>query len=585
MSSFWDENFNNWRRVRFYTYIQLKDKTSAEDVDRKISGVVKDHLKKSNTEIFLQPLKDVHLRSNFEWDLDNYAQGNITYIYIFCLISLGILLIACVNFMNLSTARSAHRAKEVGMRKVTGALRRDIVKQFFGESIVMSFIALFFALLLSRMFLPVLNDFTGKNLSMDLSSSLGILIGLVGITLFTGILSGSYPALYLSSFQPVTVLKNQTGNKKSGSGILRKFLVVFQFSLTVILIIGSVVIFRQLNYMHNSDLGFDKDNVVTFGLRHHAYEAFKNDLLQNPNILSISSCYVPGRELFGVTGFQWEGKNPEEEVMLYPVTVDYDYLETFKMKMVEGRFFSREFSTDEKRSIVLNETAVKVMGLESPVGKRLSFRERKGTIIGVIKDFHQTSLRSAIEPMVFWFPDEGMPWVCARINSQNVSETLAYIEKRWTEEVPNYSFGYSFLDERIGSLYSVEKKIGRIFRYFTILAVFIACLGLFGLASYTAEQRTKEIGIRKVMGAKVSALVLLLSREFTKWVLAANVIAWPIAYFISKNWLQNFSYRVPLGLGVFLFSAAAAFIIALLTVSYQAFKAASAHPVDSLRYE
>jgi putative ABC transport system permease protein len=255
------------------------------------------------------------------------------------------------------------------------------------------------------------------------------------------------------------------------------------------------------------------------------------------------------------------------------------------MKMVEGRFFSREFSTDEKRSIVLNETAVKVMGLESPVGKRLSFRERKGTIIGVIKDFHQTSLRSAIEPMVFWFPDEGMPWVCARINSQNVSETLAYIEKRWTEEVPNYSFGYSFLDERIGSLYSVEKKIGRIFRYFTILAVFIACLGLFGLASYTAEQRTKEIGIRKVMGAKVSALVLLLSREFTKWVLAANVIAWPIAYFISKNWLQNFSYRVPLGLGVFLFSAAAAFIIALLTVSYQAFKAASAHPVDSLRYE
>jgi len=583
MSDYWHENFNDWRQIRFYTYIQLQEKSSIKDVDQKISAVISKHIPKSRHNIFLQPLKDVHLKSNFEWDLDNFAQGNIAYVYIFSLIALGILLLACINFMNLATARSAGRAKEVGMRKVSGAHRVDLIKQFYGESLILAGLSLILAIFLTEALLPVFNSLAGKTLSLNPAGNAQLIFGLVFVTALTGIISGSYPALVLSAFQPAKVLKGVFLSPVIKGGHVRKILVVFQFALTLILIITTSVIFLQLRFVQTKDLGFDKDHILTFGLAHADTGVLRNSFLQIPNTLNLTFSEAPG-ELMGVMEFDWEGKNPNEDIMLYPIVVDYDYCETFRMEMMQGRFFSREFATDREGAVVINETAVKTMGLEDPVGKRLSYRNRGGVIIGVIKDFHQSSLHNPIEPMVLWFPEEFFQ-VCVRISPENVPQTLALMESAWKKLETGYPFRYEFLDKKINDFYQTELKTFIVFRYFSLLAIFIACLGLFGLSSYTAEQRTKEIGIRKVLGASVSGIVGMLSQEFTRLVLIANVFAWPTAYFVSRKWLQSFAYRIPLGWGIFIFALLFSLGIALLTVGYQAFKAARANPVESLRYE
>ncbi|HEX9974328.1 MAG TPA: ABC transporter permease [bacterium] len=585
MESFWETNFDDWRAIRFYTYLQLGKNNSGEMVSQKIANVVRDHLPSSNTKIYLQPLRDVHLRSDFEWDLDNYAQGSMTYIYIFTLVAFCILLLACINFMNLSTARSMQRAKEVGMRKVSGAQRSDVIKQFFGESILLTFIALFLALILTELILPVFNNLSGKQLSLEFFNNFGFLIGLLGIALLTGIISGSYPAIFLSRFHPAEVLKGVSHWSTNRGTSLRKILVIFQFALTTILIIGTTVIYNQVNYIRNKNLGFNRDHIITFGSHHMNYEPFKNELLKNPNILSMTQSQAPNLQPWGVIGFNWEGQTPDQkDIMLYPVQVDYDYLKTFNIKMAEGRFFSKEFSTDATQAVVINETAAKVLGMKSPLGKKISHEQLQGTIIGVIKDFHQSSLHNQIEPLIFHIPEE-FHLICAKLNSKNISKTLALIEKTWKKFVPNYPFTYEFLDKTIDNQYKAEQKISTIFKYFTILAIFIACLGLFGLASFMTEQRTKEIGIRKVLGASISGILFLLTREFTKWVLFANLIACPIAYLAMNKWLQNFAYRINLGVWIFVLSAVIALIVALVTVGYQAIKAALANPVESLRYE
>lgn len=583
MSDYWHENFDDWRLIRFYTYIQLQEKSSVKDVGQKISTVISKHIPKSRHNIFLQPLKDVHLKSNFEWDLDNYAQGNIAYVYIFSLTALGILLLACINFMNLATARSAGRAKEVGMRKVSGAHRGDLIKQFYGESLILAGLSLILALFLTEILLPVFNNLAGKTLSLNPAGNAQLIFGLVFVTVLTGIISGSYPALVLSAFQPAKVLKGVFLSPVIKGGHVRKILVVFQFALTLILIITTSVIFLQLRFVQTKDLGFDKDHILTFGLAHADTEVLFNSFLQIPNVLNLTFSSAPG-ELMGVMEFDWEGKNPDEDIMLYPIAVDYDYLKTFRMEMMQGRFFSREFATDREEAVVINETAVKTMGLEDPVGKRLSYRNREGVIIGVIKDFHQSSLHNPIEPMVLWFPEEFFQ-VCVRISPENVPQTLALMESAWKKLETGYPFRYEFLDKKINDFYQTELKTFIVFRYFSLLAIFIACLGLFGLSSYTAEQRTKEIGIRKVLGASVSGIVGMLSQEFTRLVLIANVFAWPTAYFVSRKWLQSFAYRIPLGWGIFIFALLFSLGIALLTVGYQAFKAARANPVESLRCE
>jgi len=589
MGDWWSDPLDSWiRDFRFFTFIQLEKGHDWKEVSQKIADTAKKHHAETRTlKMDLQPFKDIYLKSNYRLDGGNL--GNMIYVYIFSLSALCILLIACINFMNLSTARSANRAKEIGIRKVVGAHRKEIVKQFFGESIILSFIALFFAIMLVYLFLPVFNTLAGKQLVMDFSSDWKTVTGLVGLTLLTGIIAGSYPSLYLSSFIPVKVLKESMTAVTSNRSILRKILVVAQFAIAISLIVVTIVIFNQLNFIKNKDLGFQKDHLImldAFGEFGRNYETAKNELLLNPDIISMTKS-LPPTGFFGLNSnmreIDWEGKNPDQNIVILRYRIDYDYLNTFNMKMADGRFFSRQFSSDTSNYII-NESAVKEMGIKNPVGKRFSYDGREGKIIGVIKDYHQSSLRSKILPQLLYVGGRSFT-ISVKINSANVQQTIKYLESKWKKFVPEYPFSYQFLDEKIDSFYSSERRIGTIFRYFTFLAIFISCLGLFGLASFMAEQRTKEIGIRKVLGASISGIVYMLSREFTKWIVIANIIAWPASYYLMDKWLRNFEYRSSIGLWIFIFSAALSLIIALITVSYQTLKAARSNPVKSLKYE
>jgi len=586
MERAWDEDFEDWNRIVFYTYIQIQENSSGEEVSHKIAGVVKNHFPQSNiNKIFLQPLTDVHLYSDFQWDLDNFGQGDISYVYIFALTAICILLVACINFMNLYTARSSNRAKEVGMKKVIGAHRKDIIKQFLGESIFISLISLLVAVFVTFLFLPIFNNLSGKELILDFKSNLQLIIGLTLITLLTGIIAGSYPALFLSSFKPANIFRGSMKTGRKTSSMLRKILITVQFTFTIILIIGTTVVYNQLNFISTKNLGFDKDYLLYFESDHleSYFEAAKNELLQNPDILNMSISRPPNGKPWASTNFDWEGKKPEEKIVMYPYTVDYDYIKTFNMEMAEGRFFEREFSTDTS-NFVINEAAVKAIGFKSPVGKRFSQGEQRGKIIGVIKDFHQSSLHSEIEPLVLSI-GEGSPYISMKLSSNNIPGTIKFIESYWNKFAYGQPFTYEFLDEAINNYYKTEQNIGLVFRYFTILIIFISCLGLFSLASFMTVQRSKEIGIRKVMGASVSGIVFMLSNEFSRWVLLANIFAWPIAYFAISNWLQDFAYHIDLDVSIFLISGILSFLLSLFTVGYQALKAATANPVESLKYE
>jgi len=582
----WTES-SSWGGNPLETYVFLPKNARAEEVARKITDIKDKHDPPSATErvgLHLQPLNRMHL----------YALGGgglIRYVYIFSIIACFVLVIACINFMNLSTAKAGTRASEVGLRKVVGAKKTDLIKQFFGESIVLSLIALVFAILIVEIMLPAFNNLSGKSLSLDPSGNITIILGLIVITLFVGILSGSYPALFLSSFQPVKVLK---GTFRSGSqrSLFRKILVVSQFTLSILLIISTLIIYKQLDYISNRDLGYDKEHLVFVYMQGDLktkYESANSELLRNPNILKITrSLQIPSNIASTVSALDWEGKNPDEKVSMNWDIVDFGYFETFKMDMVQGRSFSREFATDGSEAYIVNEEAVKLMGTESPVGKRLSVFRNEGKIIGVVKNFHFKSLHHEIRPFVYMMNPNWismMDCMFIRVAPDNISATVKYIESTSKKFNPAYPLRFQFLDERIESLYRNEQRMGKIVGYFTFLTIAISCLGLFGLASFMTEQRTKEIGIRKVLGAPVSKIILLLSADFTKWVLAANIIAWPLAYFAISKWLENFAYRTSLNMSIFIISGVLALVTALLTVSYQTLKAALANPVDSLRYE
>lgn len=590
MAQFWGVDFNDWKgRMWFYTYVRLSESSDWKDLNDKISGLVRQRNPESNTRVFLQPLSDVHLRSDFKMDLDNYKQGNITYVYIFSLTALFILLIACFGFMNLWTARYGGRALEVGMRKVVGASRKHLIQQFYLESILSSVIAFFLALILARLFLPVFNELTDRELSLNLvfSGNILIILELIGLTILTGVIAGSYPALFLSSFQPVSILKGIIG-KLGRRAFLRKAMVVVQFTLVIVLILGATIVSRQLNFIQEKDLGFDSKNVaIMMAVHRFAMDdrAKKNEFLQNPNILSVTLCPPPIELNEAVEDVGWDGKTPDQGISIHPVHADYDYLKTFGMKMAEGRFFEREFTTDTS-NYILNETAVRMMGLKSPVGKRFILQGQTGSIIGVVKDYHHGSLHTPIQPVVlklFFEPD--VRQVSMKISPHNVPETIEFIKKKYGKFAPNYIFRYDFLDDKIDAFYKNEKNAGIILNYFAALTIFISCLGLLGLVSYMVEQRSKEIGIRKVSGASVSNIVWLISKDFLRWIAVALVIAFPMAWYFMTNWLQDFVYRVGITWWMFVFTAVAVMVIALLTISYQAIKAASANPVDSLRYE
>ena len=583
------QDIHNWGNFNFFSYVLLDKNTSVEKASQKISGYLRTIQPEYDTQLFIQPLGRIHLHSDFEYDVLAVNNSDHKYIFIFASIALFVLFIACINFINLTTARSRKRAKEVAMRKVVGADRKNIIKQFYGESLVFSLVAFGFALALVFLFLPFFNNLSGKRLYLDVTGNFLIPVGLMGIAFFTGLLSGSYPSLYLSSFQPGKILKRTfTADPKSSA--FRKFLVVVQFSLSIILIIGTTVVDNQIDYIQNRKLGFEKENLIYMplvgGIRQQ-YETVKNEWLKNTNIMSVTaSSNLPSFGRNWATGdLDWEGKNPQEEILMQGVDVDYDFFETFRMQMIAGRGFSRDFVADENSGVILNETATNVTGFPSPVGKRFSIGDWQGTIVGVVQDYNFKSLHNKIEPLILVMTNRQLNFMFVRIKSQNLPDTLKFLRSQWEHYNPQFSFEYGFVDTLLGNLYANEEKVRSLLNYFTFLAIFISCLGLFGLAFYLTEQRTKEIGVRKVLGASVPKIVTMLSKEFLKWVLIANMIAWPVAYYFMDKWLQNFAYRTDIKIWTFLLSGALAFIIALLTVSYQTIKAANANPVDSLRYE
>jgi predicted permease len=582
LSKIWNRNLNTWEHNNIRTYVQLQEGTPVKSVDLKISDVVERHRPQDQRPLSLQPVTRLRL--------DPYrGRGTITYVYLFSAMSFFILLIACINFINLTTAKSSTRAKEVGIRKTVGACRAHMIRQFFGESLFLTLIAFAVGIGLAVLFLPRFNNLSGKTFTWEVLLQQGVLFGTFCILLLTVLIAGSYPAFFLSRFQPARVL---TGKLKTGmkGRMLRKTLVVVQFSLSVLLILGTVMIYRQVHFLQERDVGYDRECVIVFDIGSwftRNRDTIKTELLSNPDIQHVTLVDVaPYRwqSNAGVGDVHWQGKT-NQQVKMVMTSVDYDFLDTFGLEMAEGRFFSKEYSTDAAESFVVNQAAVKAMEMGDPVGKELKVWDLKRRIIGVVKDYHFESLHKPIIPMAMRIDHDWYQQACVRIAPHRVSDTLAFIEKKWKEIYPKYPFEYRFLDDILQSLYQSEQSIGTVVTVFTVLALFISCLGIFGLSSYTAEQRTKEIGIRKVLGASVSSVVKHISKEFVFLVIIANVIAWPLAYLMINQWLQRFAYRIAMGWLTFVLVGIVVLVLSLLTVSWQIIRAAIANPVDSLRYE
>lgn len=583
----WGFDLEEWGASSCFSYALLRKGASYKDVSKKIADLFRRYKAEDNIrEPFLHPLTRLRLYSI------TGEGGRIKYVRLFSLVALFILIIACINFMNLATACSTNRAREVGIRKVAGAHRFNLIKQFFSESLFMLLIALILAIVGVKLMLPFFNALSGKQLTMSFIASKDIILILIGITVFTGLLAGGYPAVFLSSFRPANVLKGLL--KAGGKGAwLRKTLVVAQFAISVILIICTMVVFRQLDYIRNKDIGLDKENVIYISSRGsigNQYETVKTELLKNPNVLAVTiSSDLPSNISSETGGWEWEGENSSQKVLMGFGLFGYDYPDTFKIPMAQGRFYSKEFTDDQ--SLVVNEKAVEVMGLKEPIGKRISFIGKNFKIIGVAKDFHFKSLHHEIKPLVMMLDGKmidgfmGYNHIFIRIGPKNVSDTLQYIENIYRQFAPGFLFEYRFLDEEFDELYQSEKQMGKIFGAFAFLAVLISCLGLLGLASFMVERRTKEIAVRKVVGASIPSIVMLLSTEFSRLVVAANILAWPIAYFAMNKWLQGFVYRASVNVWILLFAAALSLVIALLMVSFRTVKVALTNPVESLKYE
>lgn len=581
---------NQWWWTGYHTYVLLDKNIDYSDVNEKLAGFVKKHNKDSNSEILLQPLAKVHLySSNIRFDNLNYFKSSVLYLKIFAPLALVVLIVACINFMNLSTARSSGRAKEVGLRKVIGADRYGIIKQFFGESIVLSFLALFFALILSYISLPYFNLISGKEITITDLLNPVILSGIIVITFAAGIISGSYPSFYLSVFQPADVLKGtfRTGKKAVN---FRRILVLLQFSITAALLIGTFVVYNQMNFIKNKDLGFNKEHLIYIETprnfkRVGQYEPFKNLLLQNPDIVNVSSTMQTPANigLWVVDNIDWDGKPPDKKASVTPVFADYDFFKTFGMEIIKGRPFSREYPNDETKSFLINEEAAKLIGSREIIGKRFSLEGDEGTIIGVVKNFHHRSLHDKIEPLIFKFGTGTYIWI--KIRPENFENTMDYIKNSWNSIITWYPFEYRYFDRDVEELYRSESRLNAVFKCFTGLAIFISCIGLLDLSVFIADQRKKEIGIRKVLGASIQNVLRLLFREFVILVFTANLIAWPVAYFIMNTWLRNFVFRININPVIFLISALITLLIAIGSVSYQSIKASAANPVNSIRNE
>ena len=582
---------SEWTNHTNYTYILVRPNTNVKALAAKFPAFQEFHhgadAKRLQMQDYLslEPLLDVYLKSK----RGGFVTGNINNIYIFSAIALFILLIACVNFINLTTARSAERAKEVGIRKVAGALRFQLARQFITESIIICLIAFVLSIVLAALALPLFNQLAGKEISSSIFNNPLHIISLFILSVFIGLVAGFYPSLVLSSFKPVSVLKGRFSTGTRGM-ILRKSLVVFQFTISIILITATIIVYRQLSYMRSQDLGFSKEQTVIINTSWDKNkDAFKQSLSAIPGVISTTmSSHVPGG---GSNSAYSEVENKKGEMQksnLDLYFVDFDYINQYNLKLAAGRGFSKDFSTDSTQAMVINEAASKMLGYGTPqeaIGRRFNQWGKQGQIIGVLKNFHYKSLQSNIPPLVMRYEPWGMGIISVKVSGANLPNTLKTIGEKWAQFIPNRPFEYTFLDEFFDKQYSTEEHFGNLFLNFAALAIFISCLGLLGLSSYSTMQRTKEIGIRKVLGASASGIVNLLSIEFIKLVLIALVIAVPVVWFGMNKWLQEFAYRSTITWWVFCLAGLVAVLIAFSTISFQAIKAAIANPVKSLRTE
>ncbi len=591
---------DGWIAHSYYTYLLLRDKNAASELERALPDFVERYLRERDKarrvqmKPFLQTLTDIHLHSSLEYEVS--ANGDIRYIYLFVAIAFFVLLLGCINYTILSTAHCTYRSREVGLRKVVGAKRRQMIFQFLGDSTITAAISTVVAVVFVETALPTFSAFTERSLNLEYLRGSGLLVGFIGIVLLTGVLSGSYPALFLSSFQPVAALK---GLARAGSNklSLQRTLVVVQFAISIVLVIGTAVVYDQASFVRNMRLGFQKEHVLVMPYGDpDAMKRYKNAVTPYSSVLDASaSSTVPGR-MIASHFFRpvIEGRSSDASVFNV-VFAGHGFISTFGIEVLEGRAFSKEFRSDRIGTFMLNDAAMRKLGWTSCENKKLAhvYPEGgqlkvnvQGDVVGVVKDFHYKSLHHEIEPLVIMLVDRGwVNYLSIRIRPEDISGTLDFLKTQWREVAPNSPFEYSFLDTSFDQLYRTEARLGTLLGVFSILAIVVAGLGLFGLASISVQQRTKEIGIRKAVGASVTNVVLLLSREYVVLVGIANLVAWPIAYYAMNRWLENFAYRVDPAFPTFFLGGLLSLSIALLTVGYKTWKAAGANPVDALRYE
>ncbi len=604
IASFPEERFADWRSNYLYTYVLISEGTSKSHLEEKLKTFVTQRLEPHYGDLLilnkdmgihdvltmhLFPITDIHLYPSANWEVE--PGGSISSVYIFSSIAVLILIIACLNFVNLSTARANKRAKEVSLRKTVGADKTQLKGQFIQESVLLAFVSLGFAIVMSSLIIQAFNKMFAENLSLSVLLQPENLIILVGATFLVGVLAGLYPALYLTRFEPVDVLK---GGPQAGGGksVFRRNMVVFQFSISIVLIVGMFTVYKQMKYIQTRSLGYDKENVVILPVKSQQiaqnYESFRNELKNSSQIVSVSaSSEVPADSHYSNSSYNRLDSN--EPISLYLFFSDYDYVHTYRMEVLAGRTFSREFSTDTTGTLMLNESAAQRFGWkpEEAVGKKLGgpYSESAAKIVGVVRNFNYKSLRREVEPMALILYPDYIRRISVRIMPGDIERTLTFIQEKWESSFPGETFEFSFLDNRINQLYTSEKEMRNIFVIFSSLSILVACLGLLGLVSFTAELKTKEVGIRKVLGASTGSIILLMSKEFIKWILLATIVALPLAWLLMNKWLQNFAYRANMGWFIFLLSGLITISIAILTFLFQTIRAACANPADSLRYE
>jgi len=598
-----EEEFNSMEPGRFwnigvYTYLMLNENSDMQSIHDKFPEFYEKYMKSigdainASFELMSTPLTDQHFNGHLSSD---QPTGNKAFIYIFIAVALFILLIAAINYMNMATARSTKRAREVGIRKVSGALRGQLIRQFLGESLLLSYISAIIAAFLVYIFLPDFNMLSGKSITTAIFTDPTFLIGIILVASIIGLISGSYPAFYLSSFNPVTVIKGSV-SKSGGSGILRKILVVFQFFIATAMIIGAIIVSQQLSFLRNKDLGFNIENMMVLELQDTAFRAkadmFREELLQNPNISAVTnSIGVPGANTWIQVVRMEKDTGWIDESSIITI-VDYHYFDTYGIEFVLGRSFDEAMGTDDSAAVVVNETLVKTYGWEQPLGKMIDWGfdlegnpGRRMKVIGVIKDYHFKSLHNKVQPQMMFPAEFNKVHLSIRMNDENLRETIDFVEQKWNDFGANRPFNYRFLKETWDKMYTDEKNLGIIFAIATVLTIFIALLGLLGLSSFIAEQRTKEISIRKVLGASMANIVGLLYKDFAVLILIAFVLAIPVAWYVLGLWLENFAFHINIGIAAFILGGLLSLVVGMLSISFHIWKAATSNPVDAISYE